>query len=64
MPRRPLPPNVTRLPQPGRRMMAVIGVRLVEREGGSDALRLEMKYPLEERAEVKPFRKPEPNEDD
>ena len=59
MPRRPLPPNVTRLPRPGRRLMAVFTVRKVEHEDGGEALRLGMKYPREERAEVKPFRKGE-----
>ncbi len=45
-------PNVTRLPRPGRRLVAVIAVRKIEREGGSEALRLEMKYPRREGAEV------------
>ena len=64
MPRRPLPPNVTRLPRPGRKLMAVIGVRKIEREGGSECAAARDEVPAEETAEVEPFRKPGPNEDD
>ncbi len=57
MPRRPLPPNVTRLPRPGRRLMAVIGMRKIEREDGSEAIKIGFSHPQPEPAGVKPFRK-------